>query len=244
MASKDCNVVGLNSILNQGQFDLCRRLRAVCFLVHHVTTAHDSSARNVYCHSWLDIVKPAVNWGGCWHGCCWCGGWEACCDAQMSTGAAWYPPNCTHPHHDNDTWHWAKGLNLTQHKTGQFGDALPSRSLGMVWQKLNPMKKTHTHPFNGPFSGTTRVSRYQKGETIWILLKQETVSGSGISWAICKSASRSRQTTTPVPHHSVFLQAGCPSCRPTNSVKALKVQNPTKNKLQKTTRSKPTHKYT
>ena len=27
-------------------------------------------------------------------------------------------------------------------------------------------KKTHTHtPFNGPFSGTTRVSRYQKGKT-------------------------------------------------------------------------------
>ena len=23
---------------------------------------------------------------------------------------------------------------------------------------------THTHPFNGPFSGTTRVSRYQKGK--------------------------------------------------------------------------------
>jgi len=27
--------------------------------------------------------------------------------------------------------------------------------------------------------------------------------------------------TTPAPHHC-FLQAGCPSCRPTNSVKALK----------------------
>ena len=39
---------------------------------------------------------------------------------------------------------------------------------------------------------------------MWILLKQETVSGSGISWAICKSASRSRQITTPAPHHSVF----------------------------------------
>jgi len=25
-----------------------------------------------------------------------------------------------------------------------------------------------------------------------------------------------------VPHHSIFLQAGCPSCHPTNSVKALK----------------------
>jgi len=35
----------------------------------------------------------------------------------------------------------------------------------------------------------------------WILLEQETVSGSGISSAICKSAPRSRQTTTPVPHH-------------------------------------------
>ena len=81
---------------------------------------------------------------------------------------------------------------------------------------------THAHPFNGPLSGTTRVSRYHKGKPIWILLKQETVSGSGISWAICKSAPRSRQITMPAPHHSVFLKAGCPSCHPTNSVKALK----------------------
>jgi len=50
------------------------------------------------------------------------------------------------------------------------------------------------------------------------------VSGSSISWAICKSAPRSRQITTPAPHHSVFLQAGCNSCRPTNSVKALKAR--------------------
>ena len=47
------------------------------------------------------------------------------------------------------------------------------------------------------------------------------MSGSGVIWAICKSALRSRQITTPAPHHS-FLQAGSPSCRPTNSVKALK----------------------
>jgi len=43
---------------------------------------------------------------------------------------------------------------------------------------------THTHahtPFNGPLSGTTRVGRHQKVKPIWILLKQETVSGSGIS---------------------------------------------------------------
>jgi len=30
------------------------------------------------------------------------------------------------------------------------------------------------------------------------------VSGSGISWAICKSTSRSREITTPAPHRSVF----------------------------------------
>jgi len=30
------------------------------------------------------------------------------------------------------------------------------------------------------------------------------VGGSGISWAMCKSAPRSRQITTPAPHKSVF----------------------------------------
>jgi len=29
----------------------------------------------------------------------------------------------------------------------------------------NVKQNTHTHPFNGPLSGTTRVSRYQKGKT-------------------------------------------------------------------------------
>ena len=69
-----------------------------------------------------------------------------------------------------------------------------------------------------------RILMYQRGKTNLDLLKQETVSGSGISWATCKSAPRSRQITMPAPHHSVFLQAGCPSCCPTNSVKALKAK--------------------
>ena len=70
--------------------------------------------------------------------------------------------------------------------------------------------------------GLPRWASTRKVKPIWILLKQETVSGSGISWAVCKSASRSRQITMPAPHHSSFLQAGCHSCHPTNSVKALK----------------------
>jgi len=31
--------------------------------------------------------------------------------------------------------------------------------------KVDLFNNTHTHPFNGSFSGTTQVSRYQKGTT-------------------------------------------------------------------------------
>ena len=62
----------------------------------------------------------------------------------------------------------------------------------------------HTHPFNGPLSGITQVSQYQKGKTNVDFTEARAVSGSGISWAICKSAHRSRQITTPAPHHSFF----------------------------------------
>ena len=73
-----------------------------------------------------------------------------------------------------------------------------------------------------PKGNTPGWASTRKVKPTWILIKQETVSGNGISWAICKSAPHSRQITTPAPHCSVLLQAGCPSCRPTNSVKALK----------------------
>ena len=74
------------------------------------------------------------------------------------------------------------------------------------------------HPFYSPFSGTTRVSRYQKGKTNLDILKQQTVSGSGISWDICKSATRSRQITMPAPHHSVFYRPDAlPAAQPTAS---------------------------
>jgi len=41
---------------------------------------------------------------------------------------------------------------------------------------------THTHAFNGLVSRTTWVSWHQKGKPFWILLKQEMMGGSGISW--------------------------------------------------------------
>ena len=52
---------------------------------------------------------------------------------------------------------------------------------------------THTR-LTALFPGLPRWAGTRKAKPIWILLKQETVSGSGISWNICKSALRSRQT--------------------------------------------------
>ena len=88
------------------------------------------------------------------------------------------------------------------------------------WLLLNP---THTR-LTALCLGLPGWAGTRKVKPISILLRQETVSGSGISWAICKAAPRSRQITIPAPHRSVFLQAGCPSCSPTNSVKTLKAR--------------------
>ena len=64
------------------------------------------------------------------------------------------------------------------------------------------VQHTHTHTtvllLFWNLSGTTRVSRYQKGKSRKVktnldLLEQEIVSGSDICWAICKSAPHSRQ---------------------------------------------------
>ena len=88
---------------------------------------------------------------------------------------------------------------------------------------LSPKWHTHTHTrLTALYQGLPTWAGTRKVKPVGIFLKQETLTGSGISWAICKPAPRSRQITMPAAHHSFFLQARCPSCHPTNSVKALK----------------------
>jgi len=87
---------------------------------------------------------------------------------------------------------------------------------------LSVCLSTYTHPFNGPLSGTTRVSRYQKGKTN-LDFTEARDSEWQWHWLGHMRVCTLLQTTMPAPHHSVFLQAGCPSCRPTNSIKALSV---------------------
>jgi len=81
---------------------------------------------------------------------------------------------------------------------------------------------TTLHTFNDPLSGTTRVSRYQKGKTN---LDFTEARDSEWQWhqlghmQVCTLLQTDNHASTPPLS---FLQAGCPSCRPTNSVKALK----------------------
>ena len=81
---------------------------------------------------------------------------------------------------------------------------------------------THTHPFNGSFSGTTHVSRYQKGKT-----NLDFTEARDSEWQWHQLGNRQVCTLLQTGNHArtpplSFLQSGCPSCRPTNSVKALK----------------------
>jgi len=81
---------------------------------------------------------------------------------------------------------------------------------------------TYIHTFNGPLSGTTQVSQYQKGKT-----NLDFTEARDIEWQwhqlgymqVCISLQTDNHASTPPLS---FLRARCPSCRPTNSVKALK----------------------
>jgi len=81
---------------------------------------------------------------------------------------------------------------------------------------------THTRLFNGPFSGTTRVRRYQKGKT-----DVDFTEARDSEWQwhqlghmqVCTSLQIHNHASTPA---LCFLPAGRPSCRPTKCVKALK----------------------
>ena len=81
----------------------------------------------------------------------------------------------------------------------------------------------YTHPFSGPLPGTTRVGRYQKGKTN---LDFTEARDSEWQWhqlghmQVCTALQTDNHASTPT---LCFLQARCPSYRPTNSVKALQV---------------------
>ena len=86
------------------------------------------------------------------------------------------------------------------------------------WLGISVYLHTHTHPFSRPFSGTTQVSRYQKGKTN---LDSTEARDGKCQWHPLGQMQVFTSLHTD-NHATHFLQAGCPSCRPANSVKALK----------------------
>ena len=93
--------------------------------------------------------------------------------------------------------------------------------LALIWNKITSLSPSHTHPFNGPLSRTTRVSQHLKSKTN---LDFTAARDSEWQWhqlghmQVCTSLQTDNHTSTlPLS----FLQAGCPSCRPPNSVYAL-----------------------
>jgi len=83
----------------------------------------------------------------------------------------------------------------------------------------------YTHTFNGPLSGTIRVGRYQKSKD-----QSDFTEARDGEWQwhqlgdmqVCTSLQTGNYASTPPLS---LLQVGCPSCRPTNSVKALKAED-------------------
>ena len=70
------------------------------------------------------------------------------------------------------------------------------------FSEVCPNTHTRLTAFFRDYPGEPVPKRWNQSGFYWG--RQETVSGSGISWAVCKSAPRCRQITTPAPHHSVF----------------------------------------
>ena len=98
-----------------------------------------------------------------------------------------------------------------------------SARVGAVRTESATHTHTHTHPFNCPLSRTTQVSRYQKGET-----NLDFTEARDSEWQWHQLGHMQVGTSLQTDNHastSKFLQAGCPSCRPTNTVKSLKAKS-------------------
>ena len=101
------------------------------------------------------------------------------------------------------------------HCKSAIGDIMSAASTDSSNNKISNLTvmTTHTHPFNGPLSGTTWVSRYQRGKTNLDFTEARDSEWQGQQLGhmqVCTSLQTDNHASTPPLR---FLQAGCPSCR-------------------------------
>ena len=82
------------------------------------------------------------------------------------------------------------------------------------------MSMSHTHPFNGPLSWTTQVSRYQKGKTN---LDFTEARDSEWQWhqlghmQVCTSHQTDNHASTPPLSSQFYMPDALPAAQPTAS---------------------------
>jgi len=82
------------------------------------------------------------------------------------------------------------------------------------------LNKNNKNSFKGTISRTSWIGWYQKVSILdFIGAKDDEGGGNNWSYKTCKFPVKMSPPTNK--HQVFFLQTGCPSCRPTNSVKAL-----------------------
>ena len=68
----------------------------------------------------------------------------------------------------------------------------------------------------------TAIFQVNPGQLVFIEAKDDGGGGDNWTTGATKSCKATVKSSPPTNQHPVFLRARCPSCRPTNSVKALK----------------------
>ena len=111
--------------------------------------------------------------------------------------------------------------------------AVPSYNTGLLTTSVcvhvssTPSALPHSLHFNGHFPGAPGLASTRM-YPFWILLELRVMEMVATTGAIRRANLQSNVTANkPTPS---FLKAGCPSCRPTNSVKALKGNQSTEGK--------------
>jgi len=94
----------------------------------------------------------------------------------------------------------------------------------LITVKLYKTVQQQQYPFNGLSFSTIWVSRHQKGKPFWILTKQEMIGWQRHRLDHMQTICTSFQTDNHVSSSkfTFFLQTGCSSRRPANSVKSMK----------------------